>query len=327
MVYRTCASIHNLCILCGIGPVCIEIQCNVILNWLSFIQALDTSSGKDITSTESSFTGSGKTSGQVKDGDTEKRTGTSEPNKTGSTRQDLHTPSQKELWSYSKGDILSGKDDLKTDLKGHTPSALSKEDGEDGLKTWEQLWNEDAIPPDLDLSIDVNDYYTYDYFEDAEDDDDDDNGGFSVTRSKKDTSSSQGNSQTLDHLAELVTGANPPMDLVNFGAPNPDIEITIEVVNVDDVTQDGVVISMDVTDDSLEEQPSRERGNKETQESDQGGRPKGKDKVDRGARPTSETDAEESNDQPRWSSFELAPGIPDPTRGGFKSGKMNNFKA
>ena len=279
---------------------------------------------------ESPATGSDeKLSRQLKDADgvilkdDEKRTGSSDKPTKEERQHGLQTNSEKDVQGNDKSDILLERRDKKVDeldKKGNLSSS-EQDVGDGSLKTWEELWNDEVIPTDLDSPIDVDDYYTYDYF-DGDTDEEADTGP-SVERSKKDTSSApQSHPKKLDRLADIVTGANAPMGLVNFGTPNPDIEITIEVVNGDDVKQDGVVISMDLRDDAP---LSPERGDTDTLEvNNNGGRGKGKGKNDRPTRPTIRTDVEDSvRDEPEWSSFEFAPflvGIPVPTGDGFEAG-------
>ncbi|XP_022097950.1 isthmin-like [Acanthaster planci] len=241
-----------------------------VFMYISFAKGLDISSGRVVPSTENSATGTEKTSGPATDlvstEDQEKKTGIHKLNKTGA-RQDIHADEglrkthNEEVTPNRRHDI-SNKQKSSTSStsvqKTKEPDPLAGNEG-GSLKTWEQLWNaEQVLPPSLPTSemIDMDDYYTYDYFGDAEDDDDEDEDsrGLSVDRSKKDTSSftADGRSHSLDRLAELVTGANPQMGPVNLGTPNPDIEITIEVVNGEEVKQDDVVISMDLREDAVD---------------------------------------------------------------------------
>ncbi|XP_038074878.1 isthmin-like [Patiria miniata] len=235
---------------------------------ISFAEGLDISSGRVVSSR--SDTGTGKTSGRVAElvsrEDQEKRTGIHKLNKTGSLQdiladEGLPKTHKEGAVPNRRYGVFSGKRSssrLRTvQTRTAKPKLLAESDG-DGMKTWEQLWNEQALPPSLPTSgeIDTDDYYTYDYFEDAEDDDDDeedeedeDSKGLSIDRSKKDTSSAESKSHSLDRLAELVTGANPQMGPVNLGTPNPDIEITIEILNGEDAKHEDVVISMDLRDD------------------------------------------------------------------------------
>ncbi|XP_033625360.1 isthmin-like [Asterias rubens] len=306
------------------------IVCIISLSmFTSHIKALNVPSGKEITTMESPATGSDeKLSRQLKDADgvilkdDEKRTGSSDKPTKEERQHGLQTNSEKDVQGNDKSDILLERRDKKVDeldKKGNLSSS-EQDVGDGSLKTWEELWNDEVIPTDLDSPIDVDDYYTYDYF-DGDTDEEADTGP-SVERSKKDTSSApQSHPKKLDRLADIVTGANAPMELVNFGTPNPDIEITIEVVNGDDVKQDGVVISMDLRDDAP---LSPERGDTDTLEvNNNGGRGKGKGKNDRPTRPTIRTDVEDSvRDEPEWSSFEFAPflvGIPVPTGDGFEA--------
>ena len=75
----------------------------------------------------------------------------------------------------------------------------------------------------------------YEFYEDEDEDDeeeeDEDDIGPIVERTRKDTSHIEGVTwQSLQRLAEFATASNPDLSLINLVTPNPDIEITIEVL-------------------------------------------------------------------------------------------------
>eukprot|EP00057_Strongylocentrotus_purpuratus_P001353 XP_001198390.2 PREDICTED: isthmin [Strongylocentrotus purpuratus] len=108
-------------------------------------------------------------------------------------------------------------------------------EGDDDVRT--------DVTSQSDLSIDMNEYYTYDYDDYPMDDDDEeedeeeeDEDSVMEMRSKKEANTMIRTEElrSMQRLAELATLSNPELGFVNLITPNPDLDITIEVVTDDD---------------------------------------------------------------------------------------------
>ena len=107
-------------------------------------------------------------------------------------------------------------------------------EGDDDVRT--------DVTSQSDLSIDMNEYYTYDYDDypmdddDEEEDEEEDEDLVMEMRSKKEANTMMRTEElrSMQRLAELATLSNPELGFVNLITPNPDLDITIEVVTDDD---------------------------------------------------------------------------------------------
>ncbi|XP_071485618.1 isthmin-1-like [Diadema antillarum] len=83
-----------------------------------------------------------------------------------------------------------------------------------------------------DMSIDLEDYYTYDYDDYLEKDEYEKfPDQVKEPRSRKDAASIRTSEwRSMEQLAEIATNSNPSLGFVNLITPNPNLDITIEVV-------------------------------------------------------------------------------------------------
>nr|XP_054758296.1 isthmin-like [Lytechinus pictus] len=134
----------------------------------------------------------------------------------------------------------------------------------EGFVGWDDGVRTD-VPSQSDLYIDMNEYYTYDYDdypmddddEEEEDDEEEDIDLVMEMRSKKDANTMRTEElRSLQRLAELATLSNPDLGFVNLITPNPDLDITIEVVTDDDDDEAAAEIDNRLPGD---DRPSRPR--------------------------------------------------------------------